>query len=183
MLQIANETVIVSALKQGQMRRAVELMLDSYQDQLYSYCARLTGHYEAGAVYYQVLLAAINDLGSFDGQTSIRAFLFGVARKIVILHHHRHLPDFPQAMLSGYAPVQGPDSDLRLLVDDPRVAEYCTSLAPPVLEVLQLSLWHDLPLTEIAHIITRPLLEVRQMMALGLSANAARLCRPEARPS
>jgi len=36
-----SETVIVAALRKGNLRRAVELILDSYQDEVFGYCARL----------------------------------------------------------------------------------------------------------------------------------------------
>ena len=67
MLHTMSETVIVAALKRGNLRRAVELILDTYQDEIYGYCASVVGATESGAVYQQVLVTALEELPTFNG--------------------------------------------------------------------------------------------------------------------
>jgi DNA-directed RNA polymerase specialized sigma24 family protein len=169
MIQMMSETVIVSALRRGQVRRAVELMLDTYQDQVYSYCSRLTGAEDSGNVYHQVLVAAISELAAFDRSTTVRAWLFRVARRVIILHHQRSPQHHPQALEADYVPVAGVDDGGADEIPGPPAG----GLSPAALEVLQLALWHRLYLIEVAHITGMPVKRVRSLAAAGLQALAS----------
>jgi DNA-directed RNA polymerase specialized sigma24 family protein len=163
MIQMVSETVIVSALQRGQVRRAVELMLDTYQDQVYGYCSRLADVEELNTVYHQVLVTAISDLATFDRSTTVRAWLFRTARRVLILHHQRSPQRHPAALQTGYVPVAAPSGP------GGEVA-FAEELAPAELEVLQLALWHGLYLIEVAHITGLPAKQVRSLAAAGLQS-------------
>jgi DNA-directed RNA polymerase specialized sigma24 family protein len=193
---------IFAALKSGDIRRALELLLETYQDEIYAYCARLVGGHQALGVYNQVLQAAANDLshtggkqagevgigqgnGKGNDQGSLRAWIFRIAREIVM---HQHRKDRRSGALDpDYAPVEGPGlfsttsvgslGDPR--VHDPRLAGINGSdqamsdvrldgLDSSMREILQLTLWHGLRLSEVAHITGRSEGDVRRMAARGL---------------
>lgn len=179
MLHTMSETVIVAALKRGNLRRAVELILDTYQDELYGYCASLVGSAESGGVYQQVLVTALEELPSFNGVVSIRAWLYGVARRIV-LHFQQEGKASPDPVPSG----PGGGEDLPGLRPTDVELESCFSgLSPAPRELLQLTLWHGLLLSEAAYVTTRSLPEARRLAAEGLSALSGELQRQSGAPS
>jgi DNA-directed RNA polymerase specialized sigma24 family protein len=157
------ETVIVAALRSGNLRRAVELLLDTYQEELFSYCARLVGAEQASAVYQRVLALAMENVSSLQETASVRAWLFRIARAIILQFHRASPRAFPRAMSEGYVPVLGP-ADEEERPPSPEI-----HLDPAVLEVLQLVLWHGLLLFEVAQVVDRSENEVRRLASQGLS--------------
>jgi len=192
-LRSASESVIFAALRNGDVRRAIDLLLQTYQDEVYGYCARLVGNTDAGAVYQRVLVVAIDDLPNLIGDMSVRAWIFGIARSAVTYHHRRARRGHPQLLDPDYIPVTGPsDATTRpgnvrhgagRTARDGRVKDALGQLDPSMQEVLQLTLWHGLRLTEVAHVTGRSLAAVRTLAAHGLSQIALVLNRPEAPPS
>ena len=178
-----NETVIVTALRNGNVRRAVELMLDSYQDELFSYCARLVGFPGATLVYNRVLAAAINDLARFSNRTSVRAWLFSIARRAVIRHHRANHADHPGSTQTDYRPVAGHQPDRSYRVKNPEVSRCIEELEDEPREVLQLSLWHGLHLGEVAHVVGSTEAEIRTLATRGLLSVASELRLASTPPS
>jgi RNA polymerase sigma factor (sigma-70 family) len=174
-----SETVIVAALKRGNLRRAVELILDTYQDEVYGYCASLVASHSA-PVYQQVLTVAMEELPMFSGMVSIRAWLYGIARRVVLSYQSRataddlSVPEFPESSddLPGLRPT---DVELEVCFEQ--------RLAPAVREILQLALWHGLLLSEVAHITNRSPAAVRRLAAEGLSRLSGELQRFSGTPS
>jgi RNA polymerase sigma factor (sigma-70 family) len=178
-----SEIVIVTALRSGNVRRAVELLLDIYQDELFGYCARLAGAREAQSVYQAVLIAATEQLAVLEGRTSIRAWLFQLARG-AILHYQRgnhHL--FPGALADGYAPVAGPDDAPGLRLRDEVVERFLAQADAATTEILQLALWHGLSLGEVALVVGRSEAEVRRKAAAGLAQLDLEISRRGGAPS
>ena len=170
MLGTMSETVIVAALKRGNLRRAIELILDTYQDEVYGYCASMVGAADSGAVYQQVLVVALDQLESFTGVVSIRAWIYGIARQVVMQVQEASRPGSGEG-LPGLRPT---DVELDSCFDD---------LAPGIREVLQLTLWQGLLLSEVAYITDRSLPATRRMAAEGLSALSGELQRFAGTPS
>ena len=176
MLNTMSETVIVAALKRGNLRRAVELILDTYQEEVYGYCASLVGSARSGPVYQQVLTVAMEELPTFKGVVSIRAWLYGIARRVVIQFQNAladSVPSFPDTAdeLPGLRPT-----DVEL--------EACFErMDSAVREILQLALWHGLLLPEVAHITRREPAEARRLAAQGLSTLSGELHRCSSTPS
>jgi len=164
----AAETIIVAALRSGNLRRVVELLLDSYQEELFSYCARLAGAPQAGAVYQRVLSLALENVHTLEGRASVRAWLFRMARAIILQVHRASPRSFPRALGDGYVPVEGPADEPDALAPSPD-AEALRRLDPVALEVMQLALWHDLLLFEVAEVVDRSEIDVRRLVSQGLN--------------
>ena len=158
-------------------------MLDSYQDELFSYCARLVGFPGATLVYNRVLATTINDLSRFNNRTSVRAWLFSIARRAVIRHHRATSPDHPGSTRSDYRPVAGLTPDRPCQVKDPEVSRCIEELQDDLREILQLSLWHGLHLTEVAHVVGSTEAEVRNLATRGLLSVASELRLANTLPS
>lgn len=175
----ATETGIAAALRSGNLRRAVELLLDSYQEELFAYCDRLVGAEQAAAVYERVLVAALDAMPSVAGAASLRAWLFRLARGVVLQVHRTSPRLFPLALSEGYVPVAGPEREAASRGPAPAANPLeLGCLDPRALEVLQLSLWHGLLLFEVAEVIERSESEVRRLAAQGLSRLALQSDRP-----
>ena len=178
MLHTMSETVIVAALKRGNLRRAVELILDTYQDEIYGYCASLVGSAESGGVYQQVLVTALEELPTFNGMVSIRAWLYGVARRVVL--RFQQGKSSPEPVPS--APAGGDDLP-GLRPTDVELESCFSGLSPVPRELLQLTLWHGLLLSEAAYVTERSLPEARRLAAEGLSVLSGELQRKSGAPS
>lgn len=183
MLHSMSETVIVAALRKGNLRRAVELILDSYQDEVFGYCARLVEPKEAVKVYQQIMTTALEELTTFTGTTSVRAWLYGVARRTILHVHRRKLRRYPSALAEDYVPVDTPGEIPALQLMDEGLETCIDNLPPTVREVLQLSLWQGLLLVEVAHVIGRSEAGARRMAAEGLSLLSLDLARSNSTPS
>lgn len=174
--QQSHEHVIMAALQSGDMRRAVELLLQAYQDQVYAYCARLVGQAEALCVYQRVLAAAIDDLPTRSHTTTLRGWLFGIARKMVTHEHRSGAQAQATALDPDYVPVAGtgelPGERLREYDDD--LIEAMAQLDPRTQEVLQFAMWHGLSVTEIARVTEQPVALVREMAGEGLMVLSSR---------
>jgi len=169
-------------VKSGNLRRAVELLLDSYQEELFNYCARLVGLEQAALLHQHTLVTAFDNVQALEDAPSARAWLFRIARGLILQHQRRDLHEFPAAREATYVPVAGPAD-----APAPRLGEggaaALARLDPQVLEVLQLSLWHGLQLTEVSHVLDRAVAEVRRLASHGLGALAMEVPDPSAAPS
>ena len=158
-------------------------MLDSYQDELFSYCARLVGFPGATLVYNRVLAEAINDLSRFKNHASVRAWLFSIARRAVISHHRANHGDHPGSTRADYRPVAGLKPERPYRVKDPLVSACIEELEHDLREVLQLSLWHGLHLHEVAHVVGSTEAGVRDLATRGLLSIASQLRLASTPPS
>jgi len=161
------------------MRRALEMLIETYQDEVFGYCARLVGTGDALGVYNRVLSAAVSDIDEVHDQRSLRAWLYKIAR-ITVAHHHRSdRRAHPQALDPEYVPVQGPEGGPGVRLSDDRLDDAMAALDPATREILQLALWHRLRLREVAQVVERPLRETRRLAAAGLSRLAFELQQSE----
>jgi hypothetical protein len=140
-LQAYGESSILAALRDGNHRRAVELMLDSYQDAVYAYCVDRVGLYYGSLVYRRVLALAVTDIVGLDSAVSVRAWLFAKTRQLI---ERDGLPRVPGT------------SELELL-------------EPQHQEILKLLLWHDLHPKEVAFVLGRSEWEIRQQAGESLT--------------
>ena len=139
-MQAYGESSILAALRSGNLRRAVELMLDSYQDAVYAYCVERVGLGRGSQVYRRVLALAVVDIAALDQATSVRAWLFSRARRLI----EKESP-----------PRSSAGSEFELL-DLHRA------------EILKLLLWHDLRPTEVAFVLAKSEWHIRQQAAEAL---------------
>ena len=178
-----SETAIVTALRSGDVRRAVELILDVYQEDIFSYCVRLVGAGEAVSAYQRILATALEEISSLSGQASIRAWLFRIARTAALYFHRRHHHQFSGALEAGYVPTIGPGDVPGLRVADEVLDQCLLEIEPAALEVLQLALWHGLGLAEVAYVVDRREPEVRRMATQGLRLLDFQIARRSVAPS
>lgn len=164
-----SETVIVAALRRGNLQRAMELILDTYQDELYAYCARLLGDADAVQVYQHVVTSALEQLTVFNGTPSVRAWLYAIARNMVIAFQRRHPGHFPGSASPDYVPVGVADNTTGLQLMDEQLDASLEDLEPRTLELLQLALWHGLLIAEVAHVVGCSEAEARRMASDGLT--------------
>lgn len=170
------EMAIVAALQGGNLRRGLELLLDAYQEDLFTYCGRLVGPADVLRVYDQILLATADNVGALPATASIRAWLYQLARHAITHQHRKERRE--GALDPDYAPVDGPAPLMGPLRGDD-----LEGVDAPVREILQLALWHGLRLEEVAQVVGRPLASVRQLAAAGLARVAAGQRRGEELPS
>jgi len=163
MIQSSSESIIVSALRRGQVRRAVGMLVDSYNDDLYTYCASLLGPASGARVYQQALAAAISNLGSYQEKMTLRGWLFAIARRTILNHKREHPALYPGAHEDGHCPV--PDQP----AESTPGGEDLASLPPETRELLQLRLWHGLSLREVAFVVDRPVDQVRRQASDALA--------------
>jgi RNA polymerase sigma-70 factor, ECF subfamily len=73
---------VMEALKRGDRRRAVTALIQHYGEALRIYCLRAMEGDRAAAddVYQTILLQAFEDIGSFSCQSSLRTWLWAIAR-------------------------------------------------------------------------------------------------------
>jgi RNA polymerase sigma factor (sigma-70 family) len=182
-IQPSGESVIIAALRSGDLRRAVELLLETYQDEVFSYCGRLLGGGGALEAYRRVLSAAIADLTARRHETSLRAWLFAIARNVVIHQHQLQRGHYPRALSPGYVPLAASPETAGLIAPDPELMQALAQLEPAAQEVLQLALWHDLTLVEIGEVIGCSPRVVRRLAARGLLQISHQLPRQQGDPS
>ncbi len=173
MIHSSNDSVIVSALRKGQVRRAVSLLIDSFNDELYAYCDALLGRAGA-AVYQRALAAAIGGLAAFPGETSLRAWLFSITRREVLDYRWEHPDTYPGARDEGHCPLP------RAALDHEDAALQAVPEADR--ELLLLRFWHGLRMDEVAFVVGRPPAEVRRRAGLALLTYSAALVRGGAEP-
>ncbi len=173
------EMGIAGALREGNLRRAFELLLESFQEEIYRYCVTLAGEASALRVYERILAVAGAELLTLSPTASLRAWFYRLARRMVTHEHRRQGRE--GALAVDYVPTMkflprqasGGGADASSLGADVPAFEV---LPPDILEILQLSLWQGLRLDEVAEVIERPLSEVRFSAAQGLSRLAAERC-------
>jgi len=181
-MSTTTEMAIVTALRTGNPRRAVELMLDVYQEEVLVYCLRLAGS-EAASAYQRVLASAAEKILSVDGQSSVRAWLFRIARGAILELRRRDYLRYPGVLEAGYAPVVGPDDAPGVRLRDEVLEDSLAQLDPAALEVLELSLWHGLLLSEVAYVVGRSEAEVRRLASHGLATVDLEVTRRSQGPS
>lgn len=77
----ANEHACLAALRSGDVREAVGVLMDLYGRSIYGYCRHLVGDVElARDVLQTTFLQAQQDLPRFAGRSSLKAWLYGIAR-------------------------------------------------------------------------------------------------------
>src|SRR5262245_61880159 len=75
------EEACLAALARGQAREAVAMLMDLYGRSIYGYCRHLLGDADlARDVLQTTFLQAQQDLARFAGRSSIKVWLYGIAR-------------------------------------------------------------------------------------------------------
>jgi RNA polymerase sigma-70 factor, ECF subfamily len=81
------DTDVQELIASGDREAALSLLMQRHGDAIYQYCcAALEDEALADDVLQQVFIAAFRDFDRFTGRSSLRAWLFGVARHRVLDH-------------------------------------------------------------------------------------------------
>ncbi len=68
------------ALERGDRKRALTVLMDAYGSALYRYCCLLAGEDLAPDAHQLAFVQAYEGLGRFAGRSSLRTWLYGIAR-------------------------------------------------------------------------------------------------------
>lgn len=143
------EAEALAALSKGARDRALSILMDAYGDALYRYCRRMVGEPLAEDVHQMSLVHAYESFAEFRGQSSLRAWLYGIAR-------HRCLDVLRKERRRETASDQMPEVEARETGMDQRLAarqvlEPCLQkLQPKARDVVVLRYIEELSFPEIA---------------------------------
>lgn len=80
-LPVSPEEQALEALSEGNLRHALTLLMDCYGEELYRHCRQMLGSDALAAdVHQTVFVQAFGDLPSFARRSSLRTWLYAIAR-------------------------------------------------------------------------------------------------------
>jgi len=122
----------------------------------------------------RTLVACIQAIDGFEGRSTFRTFLLGIAHKQFLMNlrssRRREMPVAPS--------TQGEDCPSQLLAskeDEQTVAIALSDTAPPFRQVLELFYWGDMSVDEIARTLGLPAGTVKSRLTRGRSMVKARI--------
>lgn len=127
-------------------------LYDEHYDEVHAFCARRVGRGSADDATAEVFATAWRRIDDVD-QASARAWLFGVARRVVLNQwrsgaRRRRLLDKARTV-AGSVPEQ-PDVVVARRSEDEEVLRILATLRPADQEILRLAAWEELSGPEIA---------------------------------
>ncbi|MCA9540358.1 MAG: RNA polymerase sigma factor [Myxococcales bacterium] len=154
--EIDPEQAATEAIERGDLRRAVTILMAAYGDQIYRHCVFMLG--DAGRaqdIQQKVFVQAWRDLGRFSGRSSLRTWLFAIARNRCrddLKGWRRFLRRFE---LDGESPERAgsaPSAEQRLATEALKapLAECLQRLAPAVRSVVLLRFQNEMSFVDIA---------------------------------
>lgn len=114
---------IRALIAEGELERALGMLMDRHGDALFRYCCKgLDSEAHADDVLQQVFIEAFRDLRAFTGRSTLRGWLFGIARHRVLDHKRVLKRNLPRSR-----PLRDTSIDPRPpaaeLIDDARLRE------------------------------------------------------------
>ncbi|MBZ5542658.1 MAG: RNA polymerase sigma factor [Acidobacteriia bacterium] len=168
------------AIARGLRRRDPELLdrlIERYHYRLFRYLICLTGRRETAEDPFQETWVRVLERGrQYDGESKFEAWLFAIARHLVIDLQRRRQPrflDLLDAESDGQPPVivQDQPSALEFIVQretSDRVGAAMGGLPASYREVLVLRFQEEMALEEIAAVVSAPLSTVKSRLYRGL---------------
>jgi RNA polymerase sigma-70 factor (ECF subfamily) len=158
----------------------LDLLIEQYQYRLFRYLVHLTGNRERAEDFFQETWVRVLERGhQYDGRWKFEAWLFTIARNLILDWHRRKKPQSLEAL-------SGPDDEASFDVKDEKSATPLetflseeqregiqTSLTKvPVIyrEVLVLRFQEEMQLEEIAGVLSTPVSTVKSRLYRGLEA-------------
>lgn len=163
---------ILKAVAQGD-RQAITMLYDRHARHLLNYLARLTGDADTAEDLVQELYVIVwRDAGRFQGRSSVRTWLFGIAHHLGVtaLRRKRALPLDGAADDSLVDPGLDPDALATLAIDRERLAQALQALSATHRAVVELVFSHGLAQTEVAQVLGCPLGTVKSRLHYALCA-------------
>ena len=168
------------SLAAGLRRRDPDLLdrlIEQYQYRLFRYLTYITGNRERAEDFFQETWIRVLERGhQYDGKSKFEAWLFSIARHLVIDWQRQKKPQSLDALTNPDegAPVEFADHDpspLSLVLTQESQSTVQASLAnlPAIYrEVLLLRFQEELQLTEIAAVLGAPISTVKSRLYRGL---------------
>ena len=170
---------ISSGLKQRDPE-LLDLLIEQYQFRLFRYLLYLTGSRERAEDFFQETWVRVLERGSqYDGKWKFEAWLFTIARNLVLDWHRRKKPQSleslgdPEGETSFDVKDEKSATPLESFLEEERREGIQNSLAKiPVAyrEVLVLRFQEEMQLEEIAGVLSAPISTVKSRLYRGLEA-------------
>jgi RNA polymerase sigma-70 factor (ECF subfamily) len=159
----------------------LDLLIEQYQFRLFRYLLHLTGSRERAEDFFQETWVRVLERGSqYDGRWKFEAWLFTIARNLVLDWHRRKKPE-------SFESLRGPEEDApafdvqdeksatpleTFLSNEQRegVAASLTKIPVVFREVLVLRFQEEMQLDEIAIVLNAPISTVKSRLYRGLEA-------------
>jgi len=169
----------------------LDLLIEQYQFRLFRYLLHLTGSRERAEDFFQETWVRVLERGSqYDGRWKFEAWLFTIARNLVLDWHRRKKPE-------SFESLRGPEEDapafdvrdeksvtpLESVLSNEQREGVHTSLGkiPAVYrEVLVLRFQEEMQLEEISVVLSTPISTVKSRLYRGLEALRGALAGPMA---
>ena len=169
----------------------LDLLIEQYQFRLFRYLLHLTGSRERAEDFFQETWVRVLERGSqYDGRWKFEAWLFTIARNLVLDWHRRKKP-------ASFESLRGPEEDapafdvrdeksvtpLESVLSKEQSEGVHTSLGkiPAVYrEVLVLRFQEEMQLEEISVVLSTPISTVKSRLYRGLEALRGALAGPVA---
>ena len=172
------------SIARGLKQRDPELLdalIEQYQYRLFRYLVHLTGNRERAEDFFQETWVRVLERGSqYDGRWKFEAWLFTIARNLVLDWHRRKKPE-------SFESLRGPEEDApafdvrdeksvtpleSVLSNEQREGVQASLTKIPVVyrEVLVLRFQEEMQLEEIAGVLSTPVSTVKSRLYRGLEA-------------
>lgn len=174
------------AVARGLRQRDPDLLdslIEQYQFRLFRYLLHLTANRQLAEDFFQETWVRVLERGhQYDGKWKFEAWLFTIARNLVIDWQRRKKP---QSLDSLAAPEEGSEFDVRdehgatplqqVLAEEEKTGVHATLGKLPAVyrEVLVLRFQEEMQLDEIAAVLSTPVSTVKSRLYRGLEAMRA----------
>lgn len=140
-------------------RRGLKDLYDRFGQEIYRYLLALASDSQtAEEILQDTLVAVWRSAGTYEGRSSVRTWLFGVARRQAHNRLRRKEPSFAVEEELDALPSDdsGPEEILLTTARKHEIAECVRRLNPMHREVLVLVFYHDLSYAETARVLDAP---------------------------
>ena len=179
-LMTDDTTTIARGLKQRDPE-LLDLLIEQYQFRLFRYLLHLTGSRERAEDFFQETWVRVLERGAqYDGKWKFEAWLFTIARNLVLDWHRRKKPE-------SFDSLRGPEEDAPVFdlkdekgatpLEEVLGAEQrqglqisLTKIPAVYREVLVLRFQEEMQLEEIAGVLSTPVSTVKSRLYRGLEA-------------
>lgn len=154
--EVDRDADVLAALAASDVRRALTLLMRRHGDGVHHYCTRMVGAASADDVHQRVFVDAYRGLPAFDGRSSVRTWLYAVARNRCFdeLRGRRRRAARESSDDDEVAAVADPCADPSATVDELRalaaLGECIERLAPATRDAVLLRYQEGLPYDELA---------------------------------
>ena len=162
------------ALRRADAEGALEVLMEAYGTAVYRYCLHLLGDAElAEEVHQTTFIQAYDGLDRFLGKSSLRTWLFGIARHrcldaVKIRRRRQRRFELAASVPERPSPVPGPEEQLSARSDLDALAECLATLGPRVRDSILLRYQQGLSYVEMGDLCGEqaPTLRARVVRAL-----------------